>query len=68
MRRLALFWLVCASVGFAVAACAAFVLSLAIDHQAIWRQTSPTPIARMLDSVRPRPRNGLSGALANAKW
>jgi hypothetical protein len=52
VRRLALFWLVCASIGFAVAACAAFVLSLALDHQEIWRQTPPTPIARVLESVR----------------
>jgi hypothetical protein len=48
-----LFWLACAAIGFAAAACTAFVLSLAIDHQAIWRDTTPAPMARVWGRIRP---------------
>jgi hypothetical protein len=46
-----LFWLVCAAAGFIAAACAAFVLSLALDHEALWRQAPPSAIARLLEGV-----------------
>ena len=61
MRRLAIFWLVCAATGFTAAAMAAFVLSLTLDHEAVWRDTSPpAPVARLLDELRvaPTPPSG----------
>ncbi|HVN02618.1 MAG TPA: hypothetical protein VMT68_20625 [Caulobacteraceae bacterium] len=64
MRRLALFWLICAATGFAVAAMAAFVLSLTIDHEAIWRETPPTPIAKVLDALNPTPRPSGNGRVS----
>ena len=50
MKRLALLWLACAAVGFAVAASAAVVIALAFDRPApAWRAsamvTAPAPQA-----------------------
>ena len=36
MKRLALLWLACAAVGFAVAACVAVLISLAFDRTPAW--------------------------------
>ena len=49
MRRLAIFWLVCAATGFAAAASMAFLLSMAIDHRLTWRRPVPVPIASVLE-------------------
>ncbi len=43
MRRLAIFWLACAAVGFVAAIGAAFALSLALDGPASWRPSPPAP-------------------------
>jgi hypothetical protein len=53
LRRLAIFWLLCAATGFAAAAGMAFVLSVAIDHETAWRRPTPLPIAGMLERLRP---------------
>ena len=37
MRRLAIFWLACAAVGFLAAVGGVFVLSLALDGAGAWR-------------------------------
>jgi hypothetical protein len=42
LKRLALLWLTCAAVGFAVAACTAVVIALAFDRGSEWR---PRPLA-----------------------
>jgi hypothetical protein len=53
VRRLAIFWLFCAAAGFTVAAMAAFVLSLTLDHEAVWRATPPpAPVARFLEELQ----------------
>ena len=49
MRRLAIFWLACAAIGFIAAIGAAFALSLALDGGA-WR-TGPTDAARRVTGV-----------------
>ena len=33
MKRLAFFWLLCAAIGFAIAASAAVIISLTVDHR-----------------------------------
>jgi hypothetical protein len=63
VRRLAIFWLVCATAGFTIAAMAAFVLSLTLDHEAVWRHIPPpAPVARFLEElqVSPRPSGRIS--------
>jgi hypothetical protein len=41
VRRLAIFWLACAAVGFLAAVGAAFALCLALDGAASWRASQP---------------------------
>jgi hypothetical protein len=41
VRRLAIFWLACAAIGFLAAIGAAFALSLAFDGAASWRAAPP---------------------------
>ena len=41
MKRLALFWLLCAAIGFAIAAAVAVVLALAVDHSPSNRSPPP---------------------------
>ncbi len=36
MKRLAILWLGCAAAGFLLAACAAAVVALAVDHRDAW--------------------------------
>ena len=43
MRRLAIFWLACAAIGFLAAIGAAFALSLALDGPAAWRAQPLAP-------------------------
>ena len=43
MRRLAIFWLACAAIGFLAAIGAAFALSLALDGDGAWRNPQPAP-------------------------
>ena len=57
MRRLAIFWLACAMVGFLAAIGAAFALSYVLDGPDQWRSTSP--------QVRVAQRRG-AGAASNA--
>jgi hypothetical protein len=59
LRRLAIFWLVCAATGFAAAAGVAFVLSLAIDHRLTWQRPVPIPIARVLEYLQAHPHETL---------
>ena len=37
LKRLALLWLACAAIGFALAACVAVMLAMAVDHGSAWR-------------------------------
>jgi hypothetical protein len=67
LRRLAIFWLVCAATGFAAAAGMAFLLSLAIDNRLTWRQPAPIPIARVLERFQTHPHETLD-ALVSAGW
>ena len=57
MKRLALLWLTCAAVGFAVAACTAVVIALAFDRPATWRAsamvTAPAPQAAPRNAAVP---------------
>jgi hypothetical protein len=43
VRRLAIFWLACAAIGFLAAVGAAVALSLALDGAATWRAAPPAP-------------------------
>jgi hypothetical protein len=43
VRRLAIFWLACAAIGFLAAVGAAVALSLALDGAATWRPAPPAP-------------------------
>ena len=65
MRRLALFWLVCAATGFAAAASVAFLLGMAIDHRLTWRRPAPipTPIAHVFERLQPQPHETLDALL-----
>lgn len=63
MKRLAIFWLVCAATGFAAAAGMAFVLSLAIDNRLTWTQPAPIPIAKLLERLQTHPHETLDAAV-----
>jgi hypothetical protein len=63
LRRLAIFWLVCAATGFAAAASMAVLLSMAIDHRLTWRRPVPVPIASVLERLQPHPRETLNAGL-----
>ena len=63
MRRLALFWLVCAATGFAAAASVAFLLGMAIDHRLAWRRPMPMPIAHLFERFQPHPHDTLDAML-----
>ena len=52
MRRLAIFWLACAAVGFVAAVGAAVALCLALDSAASWRGSQPR-VADRNESVAP---------------
>jgi ABC-type nitrate/sulfonate/bicarbonate transport system permease component len=41
VKRLALFWLLCAAIGFAIAAAVAIMLALAVDHGPTGRSAPP---------------------------
>jgi hypothetical protein len=59
VRRLAIFWLACAAVGFLAAVAAAVVLCLALDGTAAWRASQP----RVVDQdSNPAPSNAPSNA------
>jgi hypothetical protein len=60
LRRLAIFWLVCAAAGFAVAAGMALLLSMAIDHRFTWKRPAPIPIARALENLQTHPHETLN--------
>jgi len=57
VKRLALFWLVCAAAGFAVATGVAVLLSAAFDGGG-QRLTATPPAVHALE-MRPTPRNAL---------
>jgi hypothetical protein len=67
LRRLAIFWLVCAATGFAAAAGMAFLLSLAIDNRLTWKQPAPIPIAGVFKRLQAHPHETLN-ALAVLGW
>jgi len=46
VRRLAIFWLACAAVGFLAAVGAALVLCVALDGSASWRAGQPRVVDR----------------------
>jgi hypothetical protein len=62
LRRLAIFWLICAATGFAAAAGVAFLLSMAIDRRLEWRRPVPVPMAGLLEHLRPHPHERLNAA------
>jgi hypothetical protein len=57
LKRLALLWLACAAVGFAVAACTAVVIAIAFDHGPTWRDAMvATPAQSAPRNVAEPPR------------
>lgn len=62
MRRLAIFWLACAAVGFLAAVGAALVLCLALDGTASWRASQP----RVVDQSAAPGERAPSNAATNA--
>jgi hypothetical protein len=60
LRRLAIFWLLCAATGFAAAAGMALLLSMAIDHRLTWRGPAPVPVAKALERLQTHPRETLN--------
>jgi len=60
LRRLAIFWLVCAATGFAAAVGLALLLSMAIDHRLTWKRPAPIPIARSLEKLQTHPHETLN--------
>jgi hypothetical protein len=73
VRRLAIFWLACAAIGFVAAIGAAVALSLALDGAASWRSA---PTARQVvqrkggdapaTAVPPKPQSFLASVLRSA--
>jgi hypothetical protein len=59
LKRLAIFWLVCAAAGFAVAAGAAVVLSLTVDGEAALRHAATDAAGQVLE-LRPAPRGAMN--------
>jgi hypothetical protein len=59
LKRLAIFWLVCAAAGFAVAAGTAVVLSLTVDGDAALRRAATDTAVQVLE-LRPVPRGALN--------
>jgi hypothetical protein len=72
VRRLAIFWLACAAIGFLAAVGAAVALSLALDGAATWRTAAPAP--RLVQrkgtapekATAPRPQSLLAPLLGTA--
>lgn len=61
VKRLAIFWLICAAAGFAVAAGVAVLLCLAVDNGALLRRAGAIASAREGGrSQRESPRNALN--------
>jgi hypothetical protein len=59
LKRLAIFWLVCAATGFAAAMGVALLLSMAIDRRLSWKRPAPIPVARALDRLQAHPSETL---------
>jgi hypothetical protein len=73
VRRLAIFWLACAAIGFLAAVGAAVALSLALDGPASWRAAPPAPrvvqrkaTAAPETASAPRPQSLLAPPLGSA--
>ena len=64
MRRLAIFWLACAAVGFLAAVGAAFALCLALDGTASWRASQPRVVEGDVNGAAsgPAPTNAATNA------
>jgi hypothetical protein len=62
LKRLALFWLVCAAAGFGAAACLAVLLSLTVDGDAALRRSATDTAATVLE-MRPMPHNSLGSPI-----
>jgi hypothetical protein len=63
LRRLAIFWLVCAATGFAAAAALALLLSLAVDDRPTWRRPMAQPVARLMERLQSHPHNTLDAMI-----
>ena len=65
MRRLAIFWLACAAVGFLAAVGAAVALCLALDGTASWRAAQPRVVDRDANEAPGEavPSNGATNAV-----
>lgn len=69
MRRLAIFWLACAAIGFLAAIGAACVLSLAVDGAASWRAERPAQTLPQHGAAKPpggAPTGGSQPIVASA--
>jgi len=60
LKRLAIFWLVCAATGFAAAAGVALLLSVAIDHRLSLKRAAPVPVIKTLERLQKHPRETLN--------
>jgi len=63
VKRLAMFWLACAAVGFLTAIAAAFALSLALDGAPAWRSATAPRMAERSNQAAPRPGGLMAPAL-----
>ena len=54
LKRLALLWLACAAIGFALAAFVAVMLAVAVDHGSAWRAAGVVVAAGAVHSAAPR--------------
>jgi hypothetical protein len=73
VRRLAIFWLACAAIGFLAAVGVAVALSLALDGAATWRAAPPATrlvqrkgTAAPEKAAAPRPQSLLAPLLGTA--
>jgi hypothetical protein len=71
VKRLAIFWLACAAVGFVAAVGAAVALCLALDGAASWRAGHPRVVERESGDAAPanapvKPQSMLATLLAPA--
>jgi hypothetical protein len=64
VRRLAIFWLACAAIGFLAAVGAAIALGLALDGTASWRASQPRVVEDDVNGApsEPAPVNAVTNA------
>jgi hypothetical protein len=61
VKRLAFFWLLCAAIGFAIAATAAVVISLTLDHRPAAAAEATAGLQTRQDGGGARPAADYSG-------